>query len=153
DIAETFGWLFDANAGVFYIPSWWKWNVPQNNNVLKGNLKDLNEIPPSGLVEAFARNIETLPETFHQMFLEGIRLRLVQPSRTQDQYPDQIHNQEPQRRAPRGSEKQKLRAVPSPDDRLVEVARRTLREYGDQGKDLDTLLDHFHFRFDASHQN
>ena len=70
DVCQTFAWHFDADARVFYIPSWWKWNSPENANVLVGNLKDLNEIPPCGLVTAFLQNVETLPETLHQTFLE-----------------------------------------------------------------------------------
>ena len=61
---------------MIYIPSWWRWNPPENVNVLKGNLKDLNDIPPCGLVDAFAHNIGPLPETFHQTFLDGLRKHL-----------------------------------------------------------------------------
>jgi len=66
-----FGWRFDVRAGVFYVSSWWRWNPPENANVLKGNLKDLNEIPSSTLVDVFLSNLATLDETYHQTFLEG----------------------------------------------------------------------------------
>jgi hypothetical protein len=90
DVCVTFGWLFDDRARVFYIPSWFKWNPPENVNVMKGSLKDLNEIPPCALVDAFARNIETLPETPHQTFLEGLRQRLPKGIRTQKQYQEAV---------------------------------------------------------------
>jgi hypothetical protein len=86
DVASTFGWMFDAASGVFFIPSWWRWNPPANANVLKGNLKDISEIAPCSLVDTFARNLETLPEALHQTFLDGLRQRLLQRSPTQDQY-------------------------------------------------------------------
>ena len=86
NVCGTFGWSFDAVARVFYIPSWWRWNPPENVNVMKGNLKDLNDIPPCGLVDAFARNLETLPQTLHETFLEGLRQRLPKPSRNQEPY-------------------------------------------------------------------
>ena len=86
NVCVTFGWAFDAVARVMYIGSWWRWNPPENANVMKGSLKDLNEIPPCGLVDAFARNYETLPETLHETFLEGLRQRLPKPSRNQEQY-------------------------------------------------------------------
>lgn len=94
DVRETFGWLFDAGAGVFYIPSWWRWNKPEGVNVLKGNLKELSEIPPSHLMEMFAANLRTLPEALHLTFIEGCRERLPEPSPIQDQEQDQEQKQE-----------------------------------------------------------
>lgn len=90
DVSQTFGWLFDADARVLYIPSWWAWNPPENQNVLAGNLKDLHEVPPCALTEAFANNLEALPQTFHQTFTQGIAKRLRQPSSKQKQ--KQYHN-------------------------------------------------------------
>lgn len=46
-VCLTFGWMFDAKARVTYIPSWWRWNPPENANVMKGSLKELNEIVSS----------------------------------------------------------------------------------------------------------
>ena len=86
NVCGTFGWSFDAAARVFFIPSWWRWSPPENVNVMKGSLKDLNEIPPCGLVDAFARNLQTLPQTLHETFLEGLRQRLRKPSRNQEPY-------------------------------------------------------------------
>ena len=85
DIGTTFDWRFDAEARVFYIPSWWRWNEPENPNVLKGNLKALSEIPPCGLVDAFSRNLETLPETLHETFIEGCTIRLSKRPPNQEQ--------------------------------------------------------------------
>jgi hypothetical protein len=89
NVCQTFGWLFDKRSRVFYIPSWFKWNPPENVNVMKGSLKDLNEIPPCGLVEAFARNTETVPETLRETFVEGLRQRLSKGMPNQEQYQDQ----------------------------------------------------------------
>ena len=75
-VCQTLNWFFDAKACVFYIPSWFKWNPPDGINVMKGNLKDLNDIPPCGLVDRFARNLESLPPTLHETFVEGLRQRL-----------------------------------------------------------------------------
>ena len=70
EVCVTFGWQFDNDQRVFYIPSWWRWNQPTNPNILIGNLKALSEIRPSALVDAFAQNLQTLPETFHETFIE-----------------------------------------------------------------------------------
>jgi hypothetical protein len=70
-VSEAFGWMFDATARILYIPSWLKWNPPENPNVLKGNLRDLNDITPCGLVDAFARNIDVVPETLRKRLSKG----------------------------------------------------------------------------------
>ena len=45
-VTDTFGWQFDADARVLAIPSWWRWNHPDHDKVLIGNLKDLSQLPP-----------------------------------------------------------------------------------------------------------
>ena len=94
DVATTFGWHFDADARVFYVPTWWKWNPPENANVMRGALKDLAEIPPCSLVDAFAANVTDIPDepvkggaNILQTFVEGLRQRLPERSGNQKQYP------------------------------------------------------------------
>lgn len=65
-----FGW--DEKARVMYLPRWWKYNTPENPNVLKAYLSDLHEVPNSPLIELFTKNLIYLPETFHITFAEGI---------------------------------------------------------------------------------
>ena len=113
NVTVTFGWMFDADARVFYIPSWWRWNPPENVKVIKGSLKDLNEIPPSALVDAFATNIDALSDiadkdghTVRETFLDGLRQRLPKRMPIQNQYQEFVS----------GSRKQEpsaLRAVAS----------------------------------------
>lgn len=144
DVASTFGWTFDAVARVVYIPSWWKWNAPENTNVLKGNLKDLNEVPPSGLTGAFARNIGTLDQTFHQTFIEGLRLRLPERPPIQDQDQDQKQEQEPALRAVAPSPSRK----PKPHDdnvrlrQLLSLAHDALK-HSTKDASVDQILDAF----------
>jgi hypothetical protein len=49
-------WKYDPGARVLYIPSWWKYNPPENPNVLKGNLDDLHDLPKTELLNEFALN-------------------------------------------------------------------------------------------------
>jgi hypothetical protein len=102
-VCQTFGWTFDKGSRVIWIPSWFKWNPPENENVMKGSLKDLNEIPPCGLLDAFSRNLGTLPETLRETFIEGLRQRLPNGIRNQDQDQDQKQDQEQKPSASRGS--------------------------------------------------
>jgi hypothetical protein len=144
-VCVTFGWSFDPTARVVYIPSWWRWNPPENINVLKGSLKDLNEIPPCSLVDAFAQNIVPLSETLHETFVEGLRQRLTKPSRNQD--PD-LNQKEKQKYALRanGSEGRTTKsgddAHSPPIGRLIEIARETLKLTNPNGQ-MDELVDAF----------
>ena len=66
----NFGW--DETFRVLYLPTWWKYNCPENPNVLKACLVDLHEIPKTRLIKEFSTNLLHLPETFHQTFREGL---------------------------------------------------------------------------------
>lgn len=148
-VCATFGWHYDADARVFYIPSWWHWNPPENANVLKGNLKDLIEIPPCGLVDAFARNVQTIPETLHQTFVEELRQRLPTCSSNQEQYQKQKQKQEQEqeqeqqrtlRLAETAESNNAKRDGGSPHD--VELAREIL-EMTNPNEPIEELVDGF----------
>lgn len=141
NVCVTFGWLFNADARVVYIPSWWRWNPPENVNVMKGSLKDLNEIPPCGLVDAFARNCETLSVTLHETFLEGLRQRLPKPSRNQDPYQGSESGKQDQKPSALRAvaEKEKL---PAPNVRLVAIAREVISN-APRNAPTDYLIDAF----------
>jgi hypothetical protein len=136
DVSVGFGWRFDADARVFNIPTWWKWNPPENANVLKGLLKQLNDLPPCALVEAFAQNLEYLDPTYHSTFVEGCRIRLTGRSRNQEPYqePFQKPEQEPAKKA---AEKNG-----SNGSRLVPVAKQIFT-FTDRDAPIEELLDTF----------
>lgn len=130
DVRTTFGWHFDPDARVFFIPSWWRWNRPENANVLRGNLKDLNEIPPCMLLNAFARNLETLPETLHQTFVECCTERIPKrsPIQDQDQGSGTKQKQEQEPRAPRGRPAKE-------SDPILAIARQVRSEFSIQSRE------------------
>jgi len=148
DVGATFGWTFDAAARVLYIPSWWKWNQPANANVLKGNLKDLNDIPPCGLLDAFAQNLETLDPTFHQTFVEGCRQRIPERPPNQEQYQKHFQKQEQESGASRRGLRTKSPKTPEPTtgislqatSPLVTLARETLK-LTNPNNPIDELVD------------
>jgi len=94
-VCRTFGWVYDDAARVVWIPSWWTWNEPENPNVLKGCLKDLDELPATFLTDQFAKNDETLPETLRQTFREVVTTRLNKrfPKRSRNQEQEQEQEQ------------------------------------------------------------
>ncbi len=86
-VAESFGWSFDAVARVFYIPSWWRWNSPDHEKVLRGNLKDLSELPPCGLVDALSTNLTYLKPELLECFVKAVAIALPKASPSQYQEP------------------------------------------------------------------
>ena len=53
DVIEKLGWQWDDRARVLWIPTWFKYNEPQNPKHLIGCLKDLDEVPTTPLTAAF----------------------------------------------------------------------------------------------------
>ena len=136
EVCTTFGWVFDSEARVFFIPSWWRWNPPENANVLNGNLKDLSDIGACGLVDAFIANIDALPDDLHETFLEACRIRLPKRSTIQEQ--KQFQNQEQDR----GSRSNSARACANGLLTLVPQAIRDAGENATMEQLVDSLLWH-----------
>lgn len=67
---DAFAWRYDADARVIYIPTWWRWNPPENANVLKGNLRLLGDVPLCSLTSTFQTNDEYLSPNLRVTFLE-----------------------------------------------------------------------------------
>ena len=131
NVTVTFGWMFDCDAHVFYIPSWWKWNPPENSNVVRGSLKDLNEVPACALVDAFAANTSLLSgeldkdgKTLRGTFIEGLTQRLSQGSaiQNQDSVPEEQKQENRSGRAVRRDEA----SVEQSSSKLLSIARETL---------------------------
>lgn len=65
-VVRAFGWEFDKEARVIWIPSWWAWNDPkENSKAFQGALTDLNEVPACGLIRKFCQNLVGIPEALH----------------------------------------------------------------------------------------
>jgi len=91
-VVETLRLGWDDKARVLFLPTWWKYNCPENPNVLKACLQDLHEIPQTPLLIKFFENLRYLPETFHQTFREG--LPKPSPKRMADQEQEQEQKQD-----------------------------------------------------------
>jgi hypothetical protein len=153
NVCETFGWHFDSAKRVIYIPSWWRYNQPENVNVMRGSLKDLHEIPPSPLLHAFCNNVEFLSEkadssgrTVRQTFEEGLVERLPRRTPNQNQDPDQKHFQEQEaepsalRAVAERETKKSGKLVSNMDARVVRKAREVI-ENGPREASTDYLID------------
>jgi len=60
---QVFGWEYDAAAKVCWIPSWWKWNPPkENEKAFRGAMSDLADVPRCELVAKFCQHTVYIPE-------------------------------------------------------------------------------------------
>jgi hypothetical protein len=60
-VCAALGWGWDGRAKVLYIPSWWKYQRPDNPNVLVSALDDLGVLPQTPLLTEFWANTAHLP--------------------------------------------------------------------------------------------
>ena len=67
-VCNTLNWRFDEQARVLYVPSWWKWNRPENPKHMIGVLRDLKELPQTPLLNDFAKNTENLIPSLKKEF-------------------------------------------------------------------------------------
>jgi hypothetical protein len=112
-VRETLRWGFDEVARVVWIPRWWRYNRPDNPNVLKNCLGDLHELPQTALLNRFANNLADLPETFGVTFRCEIQKPTPQPPPNQEQEQEQDQKQEQEFPAARAAGSHKGRKAAS----------------------------------------
>ena len=95
NVCQTLGWQWEERSRVLYLPTWWKYNPPENANNVIGNLKDLSDVPHSPLVSLFSNNLQYLPGTLHQTFTQTFLERYPKRSPSQEQYQEQYQEKEP----------------------------------------------------------
>jgi hypothetical protein len=99
-------------------------------------------------VDSFAGNLETLPQTLHETFLEGLRQRLHKRSRNQEPYQELNQKQNPSAlRAKRADTKGTTTnngdgVATSLRPELLSIAREAL-QLVDSSTPIDELLDTF----------
>ena len=96
-VCQTVNWEWDENARVLYLPTWWRYNQPENANNVIGNLKDLDDLPETPLLERFSANttylLEDLRETFTQSLTKCYPQRSPKRSPSQEQEQEQKQEQ------------------------------------------------------------
>jgi hypothetical protein len=101
-VCQTLNWEWDAEARVIYLPTWWRYNQPENANNVIGNLKDLQDLPETPLLERFSSNAAYLSgdliETFTQTLAKCYPQR--SPKRSPSQEQEQEHKQKQEQDAP-----------------------------------------------------
>lgn len=88
-VVSALRWRWDEDRRVLYFPTWWKYNPPENANVLSGNLKDLSALPETPLLAEFCGNTRYLPPALRETFRERMGERYPKPCRDQEQEKEQ----------------------------------------------------------------
>lgn len=98
-VCRALHWEWDEEARVLYIPTWWKYNQPENANNVIGNLKDLDDLPNTPLLERFFANMAYLSEGLVDTFTLTLTKRSLQrsPKHSPSQDQDQEQEQEPKK--------------------------------------------------------
>jgi hypothetical protein len=81
--ALNLGW--DETFRVLYLPTWWKYNPPENSNNVIGNLKDLDDVSKSDLIDLFRENLDYLAENLRETFTQTLAKRYPKRSPSQEQ--------------------------------------------------------------------
>jgi len=79
-VCKILKWKWDERVGVLYLPTWWRYNQPENPNVLISMLSDLEGVPESPLATEFRSNLSYLDERLHQAFRDTLTKRYPQRS-------------------------------------------------------------------------
>ena len=119
NVKKLFNWGYDETFRVLYIPTWWKYNLPENKNVLVGNLKDLHELPNTPLLSLFYNNLKYLGD-LAEAFTQTLAERYSKPSPIQEQ--EQEQEQESYCSELRGT------SEPAASVRLVEPGKDVLED-------------------------
>ena len=56
NVCRTLFWVWNESIRTLYLPTWWKYNRPDNPNDLTGCLKDVHDLPETPLLKLFWAN-------------------------------------------------------------------------------------------------
>lgn len=83
-VCDTLDWKYDRSRRVLYIPTWWKYNPPENPKHLEGCLKDLADVPDTLLLQGFASNMTFLPDVCHEGFKIAMGIAMANQEQKQE---------------------------------------------------------------------
>lgn len=105
-VLNTLGWKFDRATRVLYVPTWWRYNAPENPNVLIGALGDLSGLPKTPLLNEFETNVRYLPSNLLETFTQRMVKRLAIQHQEQHQEQQQQQKQEDSPMPPQGGQRE-----------------------------------------------
>jgi hypothetical protein len=91
-VRHQMNWQYDEKTRVLYLPTWWRYNQPQNNDTVRGSLFDLYSLPKTPLIAMFGANDQYLNpmrrDAFRDAYAEFVKKR-PQPEPEQLTAPEQ----------------------------------------------------------------
>lgn len=66
-VCHTLNWVFDTRSKLVFLTTWWKYNTPDNESALKGQLEDLHDLPKNDLNPHFIRASEYLKPSLRHL--------------------------------------------------------------------------------------
>jgi hypothetical protein len=100
NVCRRLKWEWDDGARVLYLPRWWRYNQPENANNVIGNLKDLDDLPETRLLERFTSNTAYLSPELIETFTQTLSKRYHQRSPKRSASQEQEQEQEQEQDAP-----------------------------------------------------
>ena len=93
-VCDTHHWEYDQTRRVVFIPTWFKYNPPENPKHLTGCLRDLHDLPQTALLERFKANTHHLPESCLEVFRIAMGIAIPIAMQYQEQKQEQKQEQE-----------------------------------------------------------
>ncbi len=149
-VCATFGWHFDRDPSVIWIPSWWNFNGPsENGNNMQGALSDLAEVPDTPLILHFAQHLVDVPASLHRLFTAvADRYQVGHRSNT---VPHTVRTQEKEQEQEKETEQESSSAVAEPaaltfptvglDGDVWSLTHRQISEWSQAYPSLDILAE------------
>lgn len=91
-VLDTLKWSYHEASRVLYIPTWWRYNPPENPKHLSGCLSDIHDLPATPLLREFYRNTKDLPAWAEKMMKDSYRIaiRIARPYQEQEQEQNKV---------------------------------------------------------------
>lgn len=109
-VCEKLEFSYDVDTSVLYIPTWWKYNPPENPKHLQGCLQDIHDLPSTRLLEEFWSNQKHL-ESWAIDHFEACRDSYADTSGKGHRYQKQKQKQEQNTKGEEGGGTQTVEAI------------------------------------------
>lgn len=131
-ICEALNWRYDTAARVLFLPTWWKYNPPDNPKSLQGYLEDIHDLPQTNLLAEFAQNKRYLSDTLCHTLSTTLTARYPELSDTvchtlppQEQEQEQEFSAEKTKSKPKPKRKPKPKPKPKKNGGLYNAVAET----------------------------
>ncbi len=83
-VCDRLRWKYDQKRRVLYLPTWWKYNPPENPKHLHGCLDDLHDLPQTTLLKDFAANDRFIPDHSKPEFSIAMQIAMANQEQKQE---------------------------------------------------------------------